>query len=148
MRHSLGKIFIAVGSFLVLAAAGVLIALYAYSGNPSDTNPVSLTGAWKGELNESSFVATITDNQIEIQWKTDPDTIGLYWKGTFATPVNAHAGDMFTVTSAGDVEAMSNSLLGSTHTSKVFTYDHRELTFEFTIMKVNTTVHLQRQNNA
>jgi hypothetical protein len=145
--NKFGKLFLGVGSFLTLVALGVLIVVFATSGNPKDVNPVSFTGAWTAQVNESTFVATITDDGIEIQWNQGDDTSALYWKGTFPVPLNAHNGDLFDVTSVGDVDAMSKSLLASQHTTKVFTYKDGQLDFVLTVTGVNQTIHLERSSN-
>jgi hypothetical protein len=145
---NLGKKLVAVGSFLVLAAVGVLIAIYATSGDAKAVDPVSFTGAWTAQINESTFVATITGDGIEIQWNQGDDISALYWKGTFPAPLNVHKGDLFNVTSAGDTAAMADSMLASQNATKMFTYDNGTLSFELTVMGVKQTVHLKHQNDA
>jgi hypothetical protein len=145
-QHPWAKAFLIIGSVLVIAALGFGGLIYVNSGDPTDTEPVSFTGTtWVGNVNTSTFSATILENDIEILWKNE-ESSALYWKGTFPTPLNAHLGDMFTVTSVGNTEAMSNSLLGSQDETKVFTYENRTLNFQMTVMGVTTTVHLEKQN--
>ena len=133
------------GSFLVLAATGVLIAAFAMSGGKpaASAPPPTFNGSWKAQVNDATFVAIITGDGIEIMWNTDTDTQGLYWKGSFPVPLTN--GDVLTITSTGDTDTMSNSLLASQDAIKVFTYQNGTLDFKLTVAGVTTTVHLKQE---
>jgi len=140
------KAFLWIGSALVVSAMILGGLIYVNAGDPTDTEPLSFTGTtWVGKVNASTFSATILENDIEITWKNE-ESSALYWKGTFPTPLNAHLGDMFTVKSVGNTEAMGQSLLGSQDEFKVFTYENRLLKFQMTVMGVTQTVSLEKQN--
>lgn len=141
------KMFLVIGTVLVIAATGFGALIYVNAGDPSDVESLTFTGTtWQGKMNDAIFVATILENDIEVQWNDGADTNALYWKGTFTTPVSTHLGDMFVVTSVGDTKAMSNSLLGSQDSTKDFLYEDRKLSFKMTVLGVTQTIHLEKQN--
>lgn len=143
--RNLGKLFITLGSVIALLAAAFGIFVYSMSGNPSDTNPLSFNGPWSAQVNSTSFMTTITGDDIEIQWVEGDDTSGLYWKGTFPVPASMTQGSEFDIKSTGDVSAMSASLFGSQDDQKTFTYKNGKLNFKMTVAGVTTIVHLERQ---
>lgn len=143
--HKLSKIFLVVGSALVLAALTFGFLVYVNAGDPTDTDPVHFDGTWSAQVNASTFVATIANDTIEIQWQNN-DSSGLYWKGSFPRPLNASKGGSFDVLSIGDTAAMQESLLGSGDTTKTFTYENRTLNFQMTVLGVTQTVHLEKKD--
>jgi len=125
------------------AIAALTITLAAMlTGCGAPATPVDLAGTWTSPAGDPpQFVATVTDDQIEIQIVND-DTKGLYWKGTFPVPDGA-TGDV-AVTSAADTEALSTSILGSGDASKTFTYAAGKLSFDFTMLGVTKTVAMSK----
>jgi hypothetical protein len=110
------------------------------------TKPVELIGNWT-QTNGTpslSMTATITDGKIVIDMHLANDEGGTYWIGSFDT--GKHTSSNFTVTSAGDVAKMSTMLLASQAMTKTFTYDNGVLSFDFSMMGVTRTVHLQRSS--
>jgi hypothetical protein len=103
---------------------------------------VDMNGTWN-QTDESSITmtATITGGKISIDMNTG-DTSGVYWLGTF--PVGKILADGFTVTSAGDTQAMESDLYASQDSTKTFTYKNGVLSFQFSILGTTRTVHLQR----
>ena len=92
----------------------------------------SLNGTWKAD----GFEAVIADNSIEVNI-VDQDTSSLYWKGTF--PAGSE-----TVTSEADTEALSESMLGSQATTKIFIVKDNEISFKITVMGTSKVVHLKK----
>lgn len=94
-------------------------------------------GVWTYEKDDSKFVATITENAIEIQWHPDTDTSGLYWKGDFEV---SELEDGMVVTSNADTEALEASIYGAQADTKNFVYEDGELSFDFIIMGTTTNI--------
>lgn len=111
-----------------------------------ESGPVSLNGTWtqsSSGISDIKMTASVSDDKISITMNTGSDS-GTYWVGSFDTLLTKS--QSFTVTSAGDVSAMESDLLASQDLSKIFTYKNGDLSFPFSIMGVNTTVHLQRSS--
>lgn len=141
-RHTI--LWLTVGAIVAAVVIfGAIIASKAVAGDPHATDPLETTGAWHAKVNDAHFVATITGDGIEIHLVTE-NSDGLYWKGTFPVPPTAHQGDMFTVVSVGDTEAMQASLYGSQDESKAFEYKDHKINFKMTMMGVETFVHLEK----
>lgn len=90
-----------------------------------------LSGAWSSE----DMSAVVEGNELSIFWD-DGETRALYWKGDI--PESIISGDPFV--SAGDTDAMDNSLLGSLDDRKAFIYENGELSFDLTVMGVTQTI--------
>lgn len=124
-RHIIVAFFV---SFFVTIA--LIFAMGACSSGSASTP--SPNGTYKAD----GFEATVSDNSIQINL-VDNDNSTLYWKGTFpATGEN--------VTSDGDVEAMSQSILGSQDKTKTFVVDGDKITFKISMMGNTRTVHLKK----
>lgn len=111
-----------------------------------ESGPVSLNGTWtqsSSGIPDIKMTASVSDDKITITMNTGSDS-GTYWVGSFDTLLTKS--QSFTVTSAGDVSAMESDLLASQDSLKIFTYKNGDLSFPFSIMGVNTTVHLQRSS--
>ncbi len=122
----------------ILLATLLLFAVTACGSNTAE--PTDLTGSWSTQANpDFTMTAVVSNNDIEVTWEA-PDTSALYWKGTF----NASASEGSTITSDGDTETMSMSLLASQSESKDFLYDDDKIAFDFTIMGTTTTLYLER----
>lgn len=142
-------IVVAAGLFISMNHKSNTIAVHKVSSvsvAQDESGPVSLDGTWtqsSSGIPGIKMTATISDNKISIGMNTGSDT-GTYWIGSFDTLLTKS--QSFTVTSTGDVSAMEGDLLASQDSSKVFTYKNGYLSFPFSIMGVNTTVHLQRSS--
>lgn len=128
--------------FVVSALFVTLILPLSACGSVSD-EPMNLTGTWSTDQSDASFLmnADVTDDEITITWTSD-DMSALYWKGTFAIPEDATEGTP--IASEADVEALSESMLGSTETSKIFKVEDGALTFPLGIAGVTKTIRLER----
>lgn len=119
--------------FAALLAA-LILAPFALTAcnNSANAGPTTTNGIYKAD----GFEATVSDNAIQVDI-VDGDTSSLYWKGTFpSTGEN--------VTSDGDVEAMSGSMLGSQDKTKTFTIKDDELSFKFSMMGTTKTIKLKK----
>lgn len=108
---------------------------------------VDMNGTWTqtaSGFTTITMTATISDGEISIDEQDGSNLSGLYWKGTF--PVSTILSDGFSVTSAGDTDAMNASLLASLDKTKTFSYKDGDLTFSFSMVGMTTTVHLQRSS--
>jgi len=92
-------------------------------------------------LPKANMTAVITENKIEIIL-TMADTTGLFWSGTFDT--NSVTSQPFSTTSYGDLKLLDASMYGSSEKTKKFFYDYGDLSYQFSIMGVSTTVHLSK----
>lgn len=135
---------------IVLAFAATLLLTWSpdtSSSAPPNTNAPTaahvdnLNGKWTADLNNSTMVATISDDGIEIQWATGNDS-ALYWKGTFKVP--SSIGAKFDVVSVADQGAMQESILASQDTMKTFTYEHGKISFILRAVGVTTKVELHK----
>lgn len=145
MHSRLDKLLKNIATFLVFAAFGVAVAACGHSaGANAVSEPASFNGSWTAKINDTSLVAIITGEGIEINWTRD-ETTALYWKGSFSVPLNA--GDTLVITSTGDTETMANSMLASQDAVKVFTYQHGSLDFELRIAGVTQKVHMKRSSD-
>ncbi|MFT8638708.1 hypothetical protein [Bifidobacterium sp.] len=114
------------------------------SSSPEPAPPLDLTGTWASQSDDSSdtiMQATIKDSTIEINWVA-PDSTSLYWTGSYEAPTEAT--DTYSWTSQGDTETMSTALLASQDSTKDFTYENDELTFEASALDTTKTMRLQR----
>lgn len=93
----------------------------------------SMNGTWKAD----GFEAEVSDNLIEVNI-VDQDTSSLYWKGTFPQQQGEK------ITSEADVDALSESMLGSQDLTKEFTVKGGEISFKITIMGTSKVVHLKK----
>lgn len=106
-----------------------------------DDEVVDLIGKWRGGDDGLVFDATINDKMIDIFIILEGDDKALYWTGTFDP--NLEDGDVYE--SKGDTDAMDGSLMGSGDDVKNFQYTDGQLDFDFTMVGVTRTVHLQRE---
>ena len=136
-------------SKIVATLFATLITILTVSGcgssstTPHTDTPVPLRGSWHmTNASDGSFdmTAHIVDHQIQITWVSD-DTKALYWKGTFPTDVMK---DDVTIVSKGDRQALDASMLGSQDKTKKFHYDNGVLSYEFSVMGVSKTIHLEK----
>jgi hypothetical protein len=108
------------------------------------TAPISLDGHYhqtKDDIPNTTMSADISGNVIQINLKynglTEP-----YWVGSF------NPGDditqTFQVLSNADSAQMSESIFRSQDPTKTFTYQDGDLSYEFTLRGVTTTVHLSK----
>lgn len=149
--------------FIALVVAALIGAgTYFLGSSPSSATPVApktaiveensrLIGEWKQYKNgipNSYMSATIAENTIKVVLRLDSgtegdaDAAGTFWIGSFDTSKDS---DHFKVESMGDKDALTHSILGSQDRTKSFYYDNGILSFNFSIMGVNTTVQLVRE---
>lgn len=125
IRRITGILLILLGLVSVVGACS--------SGNTStDGKLASHVGNWKAD----GFNAEITASEITI-YIVGNDTKSLYWTGTFPDGADK-------VKSAGDTDAMSESMLGSQDSEKTFTVDDDKISFEMSMMGTTKTIHLKR----
>ena len=88
------------------------------------------------------FTADIYADSIQInsQYGTAG---GIFWLGSFEP---SGVGVVGTVSSLADQDALANQIFASNETVKVFTYTNGELTFDYSIMGVHSTIHMSRSN--
>lgn len=106
--------------------------------------PTDLTGTWKSEDNEGSWMeASITADTIEINWISDDGkTKSIYWIGTYQAPDEAV--DEYSWTSERDKEKTDTALLASTDDTKEFTYKDNIISYEVSAMGTTTTIELTK----
>lgn len=113
---------------------------------PASTSKiVSLDGHWtmgKSGIPNAVMTADIKGGKIRIDVTMSGDASGLYWAGTFDTGGSNLS--PFSVTSIGDMQAMSDAMFASEDSSKIFYYDNGVLSFPYSIMGVSTTVQMYR----
>jgi hypothetical protein len=109
--------------------------------------PLDLNGEWKqsnSNTPESYQTATITGDQIAIDWVNDAEsTKAVYWTGSYVAPTEDM--ESYSWDSQGDVAQMESALLASGDSVKTFTYKDGMLTYELTAMGVTMTVEMNRQ---
>lgn len=152
------KRFIALYALLaILTSGGIYFAVSAADANKATASqhtkaisakPASLVGAWhqtKG-MPGVTMTAEVSGDGIQVNMHFDRDNIGgVFWMGSFDT--SDKTGQSFTITSLPDPDAkkvLKGSLFGSSETTKKFTYNNGDLSYEFSMMGVESTVHLSR----
>lgn len=110
----------------------------------SAKEPLDLTGTWKSENNEGSWMeAQIKDSVITINWVSDNgDTKSIYWIGTYIAP--EEYSEEYSWTSERDKEQTDGALLASPDDTKEFSYTDEELTYEASALGTTTTMHLTK----
>lgn len=103
-------------------------------------SPVTLDGKWEqtSGMNGVVMTATIADGKIQIDMAMS-NVSGLYWAGTF----DANSASI-TIVSKADTNALADDMLASEATSKTFTYKDGDLSYQFSILGMTSTVHLSR----
>jgi hypothetical protein len=136
------------GIFFATAAGGDSTAPPSTYTKPIPAKPVSLVGTWhqtKG-MPGVTMTADVSGDGIQINMHFDRDNVGgIFWAGSFDT--SDKTGQSFTVTSLPDPDAqkaLAGSLFGSSEKTKKFTYKDGELTYEFSMMGVESIVHMSR----
>lgn len=111
--------------------------------------PVSLVGNWKQTkgMPGVTMTAEVSGDSIQINMRFDRDDMtGIFWMGSF--DASDQTATKFTVTSLPDPDArkaLAGSLFGSSEKTKKFHYDDGDLSFEFSMMGVESTVHMTRK---
>jgi hypothetical protein len=104
--------------------------------------PENLNGKWhqtKG-MKGVTMDAVITGDSIQVNMTLD-DSTGPFWMGSFDQSRQP------AIISIGDVDAMANKIFASNETTKTFTYKNGDLSFDFSMMGVHTTVHMSKGTN-
>lgn len=158
-RQPMLKRFLALYALLATITAGGII--FAVAANDASTaqgstytkpaipaKPVSLVGNWhqtKG-MPGVTMTAEVSGDGIQINMHFDRDDMtGIFWMGSFDT--SDKTAQKFNVTSLPDPDArkaLAGSLFGSSEKTKKFNYDNGDLSFEFSMMGVESTVHMTR----
>jgi hypothetical protein len=147
IRKIIPSILIAIVGVIAYFAVPVLFGAGTSSASPS----IVLDGVYtqtQNDIPNTIMTAVVEDNTIEITLRLDSheegdsDVVGTYWAGTFDTgnPTNS-----FGIVSKGNQEAMSKSLFGSQDPTKTFAYKDGDLSFDFSMLKLSTVVHLSKQ---
>jgi hypothetical protein len=145
-----------VAAFLVAAAITIFGLVYTGSTTHADSKtktvevkpdrPILLDGQWHqvSGMDGVEMSATIYGNSIQVDMKLG-NQHGIFWMGSFDTS-DKHT-QSFSVDSIPDSDAkkaVHNSLYGTSEGHKVFNYDAGDLSFEFSMMGVESTIHLSR----
>lgn len=125
-----------------------LIMTFTFVGCSKSSEPENLTGEWiqsNSNSKDSWQAATISDNEIEINWVTDNgDTKSLYWAGTYVAPTEA--GKSYSWESKNDTSKTDGALLSSTEKTKEFKYENGVISYEVSALGTTTTVKLERKD--
>ncbi len=139
----------------LLGALLVIVAIVGLSSNSDSSTavaaskistsvPIGVYHQVKSGIPRAIMTATVSDGSIYVLLKLDSDdegdsdVTGTFWEGTFDAKDAPH------IVSKPDQDKLDRSLLASSETTKTFTYANGELTFQFSIMGVSTTVHLEK----
>lgn len=113
-----------------------------------ESKPVSLIGDWhqtKG-MPGVTMRASISVDGIQVNLEFDRDNLGgIFWMGSFDT--SDKRSKSFTVTSLVDPDGqkvLNDSLFATSEHTKKFTYKDGDLSFEFSMMGAESTIHLAR----
>ena len=121
---------------------------FTFIGCSKNSEPVDLTGEWiqsNSSSKDSWQEATISENEIEINWITDNgDTKSLYWDGTQTAPTET--GDSYSWISENDTSKTTSALLASTDKKKQFKYENCTISYEVSALGTTTTVKLERKD--
>lgn len=111
----------------------------------AEEEPTDLTGTWKSEANEGSWMeATISADTISIDWVSDDgNTKSIYWVGTYTAPTE-YVED-YTWTSERDKEQTDNALMASTDDTKDFSYSSDKLSYSVSLMGTTTQMELSKE---
>lgn len=105
-----------------------------------------LSGNWTqaNKNSETSYqTAVIENNTITIYWvDTETDTKALYWAGTFVAPTTAD--EPYTWDSENDTSQTSSAILASSDSTKTFTYQNEQISYDVTALGVTQTVKLEK----
>lgn len=104
----------------------------------------SLEGNWHQINAEDTGVymtAEVTKSSIQIHMKAREST-GIYWIGTFNS--DQDLSKKIEIVSNADQDALSQSIFGSQDKTKTFTYENGKLSYQFSIMGMESTVKLSK----
>lgn len=143
--------------FIIFAVLATMFAVYditvgplSSTSNASAAEPsgsccfMSMVGDWHQTSNgipNTVMNASITEDKIEITL-TMRNMTGVFWTGTFDTTQDAVKS--FKTVSEGNVEMMKTELYASSERIKEFSYENGDLSYQFSIGVVSTTVHLSK----
>jgi len=146
MRKSLYISLATLASISLIAGCGSEVV---EGKSPRTVSLTSLVGDWEQTNSETTGVrmaaSVNADDTIQIRMLSR-DSSGIYWMGSFrASDKNPDAA--FTIKSKADPDAqklMRESMFGSQDTSKIFAYKNGEISYEFTMAGVTSTVQLSK----
>lgn len=139
---SIAIFFIAVPILVYFVASG------SGDGTSKDVIPKSMVGTWyqtnKMKSGITMQASVSLGGTIQIDMKAG-DSSNIYWMGSFEYDEDPQTD--FNTLSQADSDAqkvMAGSLFGSQDSKKSFTYKNGELSYEFTMMGVDKTIHLEQ----
>ncbi len=114
-------------------------------GCGSKTSVTDLTGTWKSENNNGSWMeAVISGDTIEVNWVSDNgDTKSLYWAGSYTAPAKATL--EYSWDSENDHTKTDDALLASGDDTKTFTYKDGQISYSVSALGTTTTMHLSKE---
>ncbi|QAY17165.1 hypothetical protein SEA_MADAMATO_47 [Streptomyces phage Madamato] len=111
----------------------------------------TLVGDWEQSNTEETGVrmsaSVNSDDSIQIRMLSR-DSSGIYWMGSFQIS-DKSPDDAFKIESKADPDAqkwMRESIFGSQDTTKIFAYKNGEISYDFTMMGVTSTVRLVKSS--
>ena len=132
---------------IIIIMLAVMMA-FTFIGCSKNSEPVDLTGEWvqsNSNSKDSWQAATISENEIEINWITDNgDTKSLYWYGTYTAPTET--ADSYSWISKNDTSKTNSALLASRDKTKKFKYENGIISYEVSALGTTTTVKLERKD--
>lgn len=149
MRKPLLTAFLTLASISLLAGCGSDNNDVQADSKPVDVKKTTFVGDWEQTNSEDTGVrmsASVNANDtIQIRMLSR-DSSGIYWMGSFQVS-DKDPDEPFELESKADPDAqkwMQESLFGSQDTSKIFAYKNGEITYDFTMMGVTSTIRLTK----
>lgn len=140
-----GVIFVLGAGCLTACSSGNSSTAASVSSTSSEVpKPADLNGDWEQHdegTDDTHYAATIANDTVTVNYTGD--VTALFWQGSYEAPTEA--GD-YTWTSQGDTEAMSQSILASTDSTKDFSYSASddELSFKIEWQGATVMIHMSR----
>jgi hypothetical protein len=133
-----------------LAAIVMVFALAGCGASKAQT--VNLSGDWTAQHDadaESYMTATIDSESIHVYfYSPDDGTSALYWSGTYTAPTDPiKSGSEYSWTSDANHQQMDTALMASQDDTKEFTYKDGDLSFPFSMMGVQSTIHMNQNSD-
>lgn len=118
----------------------------------TSSEPPNLNGIWVSSENSDDgtawIEAQIQNNIINIWFVGDDgETDSLYWHGSFKNPETAETPYIFTSDAINDSSTSGLNITLSSESSKEFTYDNDQITFDMTMLGVTKTIHLKKESD-
>lgn len=139
------KLYLTIFATVIALVAGLTYFVMNNADASTNSNPSSLIGDWhqtNGSETGTGFTAEISAGGIQINYPTRDGSGGIFWLGTF-DGTKKSAGS-FKVQSKPDPDGMANNLLASNEKIKTFSYKDGVISFDFSILKMHTTIHMTK----